>query len=88
MRTLVAQITMSQNRFLVDLNAELSKNCELSHSNDAFWNMEGYYDGIHLHFPECLTFGLQDAYQQGLSHELIQATRSGSNTGPGGRSWW
>jgi len=74
MRILVAQIPMPQNRFLVDLNAELSKHCDLLHSSDAFWEMTGEYDVIHLHFPEYLTFGLQDAYKQGLSGELIRAT--------------
>lgn len=74
MRLLVAQIPMPQNRFLVDLNSELLKHCELQHSCDAFWNMEGDYDVIHLHFPEYLTFGLQDAYHQGLTDELIQQT--------------
>jgi hypothetical protein len=74
MRLLVAQIPMPQNRFLVDLNSELLKHCELQHSCDAFWNMDGDYDVIHLHFPEYLTFGLQDAYQQGLTDELIQQT--------------
>ena len=74
MRLLVAQIPMPQNRFLVDLNAELSKSCELTHSSDAFWNMEGDFDVIHLHFPEYLTFKLQDAYIQGITDELIEAT--------------
>ena len=74
MRILVTQIPMPQNRFLVDLNSELFKHCELQHSCDAFWNVEGDYDVIHLHFPEYLTFGLQDAYQQGLGDELIQQT--------------
>jgi hypothetical protein len=74
MRILVAQIPMPQNRFLVDLNAEISKHCELAHSCDAFWNMEGDYDVIHLHFPEYLTFGLEAAYKQGLTDELIQQT--------------
>jgi hypothetical protein len=74
MRILVAQIPMPQNRFLVDLNAEISNHCELQHDCDAFWNMKGAYDVIHLHFPEYLTFGLQDAYIQGLTEDLIQET--------------
>jgi hypothetical protein len=65
---------MPQNRFLVDLNAGISKHCELQQSCDAFWNMEGDYDVIHLHFPEYLTFGLQHAYQQGLTDALLVET--------------
>lgn len=74
MRILVAQIPMPQNRFLTDLNAEISRNCELEHDCDAFWNMVGQYDIIHLHFPEYLTFELQDAYKQGLTDNLIAET--------------
>ena len=74
LRILVAQIPMPQNRFLVDLNAEISKHCELIHSSEAFWNMVGDYDVIHLHFPEYLTSGLQEAYKQGLTDELIRQT--------------
>lgn len=74
MRLLVAQIPMPQNRFLVDLNAELTKHCELIHSSDGFWSMEGDYDVIHLHFPEYLTYGIEQAYVRGLSDELIEET--------------
>ena len=75
MRLLIAQIPMPQNRFLVDLNAELAKSCDLIHSSDVFWNMEGDFELIHLHFPEYLTFQLQEAYIRGLTDDLIEETR-------------
>jgi hypothetical protein len=75
MRLLVANIPLPYNRFLVDLNDALSRHCDLTHSSDAFWNMEGEYDVVHLHFPEYLTFDLQDAYIRGLTAEHITAVR-------------
>lgn len=74
MRVLVAQIPMPRNRFLVDLNAELAKRCDLTHDCDAFWEMTGDYDVVHFHFPEYLTFRIEQAYQQGLTDELIAET--------------
>ncbi|MEP6506981.1 MAG: hypothetical protein ABJC63_02060 [Gemmatimonadales bacterium] len=73
MRVLVANIPLPQNRFLVDLNAALSATCELEHSSDVFWDMQNDYDVVHLHFPEYMTFELQDAYIRGLTSELINA---------------
>jgi len=72
MRVLVANIPLPTNRFLADLNTELAKLCFLEHSSDAFWMMEGDYDVIHLHFPEYMTYGLQSAYIEGLTPELIR----------------
>jgi hypothetical protein len=74
MRILVAQIPMPRNRFLVDLNAEVAKHCELTHSSDSFWEMSGSYDVVHLHFPEYLTYEIEEAYHHGLTDELIAAT--------------
>lgn len=74
MRILVAQIPMPQNRFLVDLNDEVAKSCELHHSSDAFWNMEGEYDIVHCHFPEYLTYQIESAYKSGLQDSLILET--------------
>ena len=74
MRILVAQIPMPRNRFLVDLNAEVSKHCELTHSSDSFWEMSGSYDVVHFHFPEYLTYEIEQAYHHGLTDELIAAT--------------
>jgi glycosyltransferase involved in cell wall biosynthesis len=74
MRVLVGQIPMPTNRFLADLNAELSKRCDLTHSSDAFWEMRGDYDIVHLHFPEYLTYAIQDAYTNGLDAGLIGET--------------
>lgn len=73
MRVLVANIPLPGNRFLVDLNAALSAHCDLEHSSDAFWNMKGDHDLVHLHFPEYLTYELQAAYVSGLTEDLIQA---------------
>lgn len=74
MRVLVAQIPMPRNRFLVDLNAELAQRCDLTHAGDAFWQMTGGYDVVHLHFPEYLTFEIEHAYQNGLADDLIAET--------------
>jgi hypothetical protein len=74
LRVLVAQIPMPTNRFLVDLNAELSKGCDITHSSDDFWEMRGEFDLIHLHFPEYLTYPIQDAYTNGLTAAVIDET--------------
>lgn len=74
LRILVANIPLPGNRFLADLNAELEKQCGLVHSSDMFWNMEGDYDVIQLHFPEYLTLQIEAAYKQGLTDELIAET--------------
>ena len=50
MNVLVGNIPLPANRFLVDLNDALSAQCSLTHDPDAFWNMDGEYDLIHLHF--------------------------------------
>jgi len=71
MRLLVANIPLPANRFLVDLNEALETHVDLVHSHEAFWNMEGEFDVVHFHFPEYLTFELQEAYRQGLTEELI-----------------
>ncbi|MDQ3081529.1 MAG: hypothetical protein M3R07_04870 [Gemmatimonadota bacterium] len=72
-RVLVASIPLPANRFLVDLNSALSAYCDLVHSSDVFWKMEGDYDIVHLHFPEYVTFEIEAAYQRGLEQPLIDA---------------
>lgn len=72
MRVLVANIPLPTNRFLADLNAALTAHAEVVHNPDAFWRMEGDYDVVHLHFPEYMTFELQDAYANGLTSELVE----------------
>ncbi|HBJ35929.1 MAG TPA: hypothetical protein DDZ51_14510 [Planctomycetaceae bacterium] len=74
MRLLVANIPLPQNRFLVDLNAALSKRVDLTHDEKMFWNKQGEFDVIHLHFPEYMTFEHERQYVGGLSDELIAAT--------------
>ena len=71
MRVLVASIPFPQNRFFVDLNGALSELCAIEQSADAFWNMTGEYDVVHLHFPEYMTYGLQQAYIDGLTDKVI-----------------
>jgi hypothetical protein len=71
MRVLVGSIPFPQNRFFLDLNGALSDLCTIEQSADAFWNMTGDYDVVHLHFPEYLTYGLQQAYIDGLTDKII-----------------
>ena len=71
MRLLVANIPLPANRFLVDLNEALEQRLDLVHDHNLFWNMEGEFDVVHLHFPEYLTFEVQKAYQESLSEDLI-----------------
>lgn len=66
MKVLIAQIPMPENRFLVDLNTEIGRECQIHHSSDDFWNMQGDFDVVHLHFPEHLTYEIEAAYFQGL----------------------
>ena len=73
-RVLVANIPLPSNRFLVDLNGALAGMCDLTHSADQFWSMQGDFDVVHLHFPEYMTFAHQDAYIKGLSDDMIAAT--------------
>ena len=74
MKILVGSIPMPMNRFLVDLNQALSTRSELTHDANAFWDMQGEFDVVHLHFPEYLTFEIQESYRTGLTNELIAAT--------------
>lgn len=71
MRALIANIPLPSNRFLVDLNASLERHVNLTHDHEAFWNMQGDYDVVHLHFPEYLTFEIENAYRESLSDDLI-----------------
>jgi glycosyltransferase involved in cell wall biosynthesis len=71
MRILVANIPLPQNRFLVDLNAALSEQVEIVHSSDVFWEMQGDFDVVHLHFPEYLTYEIERAYINGLTDDVI-----------------
>lgn len=66
MKVLIAQIPMPENRFLIDLNTEIGRTCQIHHSSDDFWNMQGDFDIVHLHFPEHLTYEIEAAYFQGL----------------------
>jgi hypothetical protein len=74
MKILTANIPLPQNRFLVDLNRAIGQQAELTHDQDRFWNREGNYDIVHLHFPEYLTYTHEKSYAQGLSVDLIAAT--------------
>jgi glycosyltransferase involved in cell wall biosynthesis len=71
MRTLVANIPLPQNRFLVDLNAALGRHVQLVHDHKIFWNMEGDFDIVHLHFPEYITYEIESAYRESLSDALM-----------------
>jgi len=74
MKILTANIPLPQNRFLVDLNAAIGISAQIIHDENLFWQQQGDFDVVHLHFPEYLTFAHQDAYVQGLGDDLIQAT--------------
>lgn len=74
MKILVANIPLPQNRFLVDLNDELSKRSQLTHDEKLFWNRQGDFDVVHLHFPEYMTFQHEEHYVSGLQDSLIAET--------------
>lgn len=76
MRILVANIPLPQNRFLVDLNAALQRHGTVVHDHEAFWNRKGDYDVVHLHFPEYMTYEIEQAYREQLSDELIDAVEA------------
>lgn len=75
MRVLVANIPLPQNRFLVDLNLALSNHLELRLDHEAFWSMAGNFDVVHFHFPEYMTYEIQDAYVNGLTDEMFSAIK-------------
>ena len=74
MRVLVANIPLPQNRFLVDLNQKIGRQTDLTHDEKLFWNCQGEFDVLHLHFPEYLTFLHEEQYVRGLTDELIAET--------------
>ncbi len=74
MRVLVANIPLPQNRFLVDLNQQIARQTQLTHDEKMFWNCQGEFDVVHLHFPEYLTFQHQEQYVRGLTDQLITET--------------
>ena len=71
LRTLVAAIPMPYNRFLVDLNQALGKGCDVVHDHEAFWNMEGEFDAVHIHFPEYLTYEIEACLQTDITPALM-----------------
>lgn len=73
MHTLVANIPLPSNRFLVDLNSSLKRHMELTHSHEAFWEMQGKFDIVHLHFPEYMTYEVESAYRDSLTDTLLEA---------------
>jgi glycosyltransferase involved in cell wall biosynthesis len=73
MRVLVANIPLPNNRFLVDLNSALSAHCEVVQSSDVFWEMEGDFNIVHLHFPHYLTYEVERASQTALTPDMMSA---------------
>jgi glycosyltransferase involved in cell wall biosynthesis len=71
MRILVANIPLPHNRFLVDLNNAIARSCEIRQSSDAFWEMEGEFDIVHLHFPHYITYEIERASQTTLTDGLM-----------------
>ncbi|MBA2707459.1 MAG: hypothetical protein H0U59_06615 [Gemmatimonadaceae bacterium] len=76
LRVLVANIPLSANRFLVDLNEALARQCEVVHGGDSFWTMTGEHDVVQLHFPEYLTYDIEASYRNGLTAETIDAVET------------
>ncbi|QDV69536.1 hypothetical protein Poly24_32520 [Rosistilla carotiformis] len=74
MRILVANIPLPTNRFLIDLNQSIGRRHEVIHDHESFWNQEGDFDLVHLHFPEYMTFEIQDAYRGALTDDLLAET--------------
>ncbi|GHB92059.1 glycosyltransferase [Cerasicoccus arenae] len=73
MKILVANIPLPGNRFLVDLHEAMEKNdVTIVHSHETFWNQEGDFNVVHLHFPEYVTHEIEKAYQEGLTEELVE----------------
>ncbi|WP_269540988.1 hypothetical protein [Cerasicoccus fimbriatus] len=73
MKVLVANIPLPGNRFLVDLHEAMADmGIQITHCHETFWNREGDYDVVHLHFPEYVTFEVQEAYQKELTDELLE----------------
>ena len=81
MKILTANIPLPQNRFLVDLNAAMARHAELTHDERLFWNRQGQFDVVHLHFPEYMTARHEEQYIRGLSDDLIAQTEDCL-------SWW
>jgi hypothetical protein len=81
MRLLTANIPLPQNRFLTDLNSAFAQRLWLVHDEQLFWNRQGQFDVVHLHFPEYITFVHEQAYESGLTDELIRHTEDCL-------SWW
>jgi glycosyltransferase involved in cell wall biosynthesis len=62
MRVLVGNIPLPSNRFLVDLNSSIARKHALTHDHERFWNQDGDFDVVHLHFPEYMTEEIQQRY--------------------------
>ncbi|WP_309400655.1 glycosyltransferase [Cerasicoccus maritimus] len=73
MKILVANIPLPGNRFIVDLHEALEEqSIEIEYSHETFWNMQGDFDVVHYHFPEYVTFEVQDAYQTQLTEAFVK----------------
>ena len=72
MKILVGNIPLPANRFLVDLNDALAVDHEITHSHDQFWDMDGKFDVVQLHFPEYMTPEIEQAYyQNALTEDML-----------------
>ncbi|MEJ8566896.1 hypothetical protein [Elongatibacter sediminis] len=57
----------------MDLNVALQRHVNIVHDHEAFWNQQGRYDIVHLHFPEYMTFETEQALRGSLTRKLMSA---------------
>lgn len=59
MRVLEAAIPQNHNRYFADLCNALSERCSLVHDHEVFWDAEGDFDIVHIHWPEYLSYRIE-----------------------------
>lgn len=60
MKILFACIPVPGNRFMIDLKDGLESFATVTWNFEEFWSMENMYDIIHIHWPEYLSFELEN----------------------------
>lgn len=59
MKILIACIPTPGNRYLIDLKKGLEAYATVVWDADAFWNCEGDFDVVHIHWPEYLSYEIE-----------------------------
>jgi len=71
LRILVACIPTPGTRFLEDWKSGIASSCDVIHDHLLFWDGEGDFDVVHIHWPEYLSFEIEKSLGRRLEEGVI-----------------